>query len=88
MRHNHPSIGFRPSLAREFLQNVRVGQTMEAVAHQTFIPIVPGERIEFGDLRRLPVKCGIETRYLWQLGIGPLNRLYGFQFVRQMFGSK
>jgi len=45
-----PSASALANLAREFLQDVRVGQTMEAVAHQTFIPIVPRERIELGDL--------------------------------------
>ena len=84
MRDDHPAA----SRGAELVDDVLVGETVEAVAPDTGVPQRARKREALRELGHVPVKCGVEADDLWKVGEPARDGFDRLELGREVQGSE
>ena len=84
VRDDHAAVGRVAVECAQLLEDVLVGETVEAVAPDASVPQVLRQGIHLGDPRHLAVKGGIEAGHLRNARVGLPQALDDLESLRQV----
>ena len=83
-----PAGGFLTCFPRQFLHDVRVGESVEAVAHHALAPEIARNRKLFRNLRTRAMEGRVETAILRETRVHAADGFHRLDLMRQVLGRE